>query len=429
MLNLGLTFYDAASGEWRKRRHRMLNARQVLAREPHLNPSGLRGAGMYYDVLTDDARFTVELAKGAAEAGAQLINHAEVTGLVLERGIARGVTIHDNLKDEDWEVHARQVLNATGPWTDRTRALEHSGSGRRLRPTKGVHIVVRKVDFPLETPVFLRSPDDGRVVWPTPSLEQDVVYIGTTDTDYGGDLDDVHPDDSDITYLLNVANQTIPEAHLDESHVVGSWAGLRPPVAPAPGVSESNTSREHEISVGPTGMLTISGGKFTSNRLMAQQFVDAAERALKTSVRQRDAATTPLPGSALDEVPAIAAAARSAGVPAPASQAWIHRYGSNAGQVLDRWRRSDAARRELGVRGLTVAEIEYAVEEEMVASLSDLLVRRTSIFFWDADGGIAQIAAIADVLAQLLNWTEDRRRAEIETYRALVDKHRPSAGR
>ena len=231
-----------------------------------------------------------------------------------------------------------------------------------MRPTKGVHIVVRKSDFPLNTAVFLRSPDDNRVVWPTPSLEEDVVYIGTTDTDYTGDLDDVHPDDADLRYLLNVANKAIPEARLNETHIVGSWAGLRPLVAPPPGVSESNTSRKHEISVGPTGMITISGGKFTSNRLMAKQFVDAAEEALKRPPRKGRAAVVPLPGAEVAAIPSIREAARRAHVPAAVTESWIRRYGSNAKKILDRWTRAESSRRELGIRSLTVAEVEYNVE-------------------------------------------------------------------
>ncbi|HEY3410608.1 MAG TPA: glycerol-3-phosphate dehydrogenase/oxidase, partial [Propionicimonas sp.] len=166
MLNLGLTFYDVASGSPIRRRHRMLSAGQILQREPHLRSPGLIGGGLYYDVLTDDARLTLDVAKGAANAGATLINHAAVTGLVLERGRARGVTIDDQLSGERCQVHARQVVSCTGPWTDATRALEHAGDSH-LRPTKGVHIVLRKSDFPLNTAVFLRSPDDNRVVWPT----------------------------------------------------------------------------------------------------------------------------------------------------------------------------------------------------------------------------------------------------------------------
>ena len=426
LLNLGLTFYDAASGQWRKRRHRMLSARQVREREPHLASDGLLGAGLYYDVLTDDARLTVDTAKGAAEAGATLLNHAAVTGLVIERGRARGVTVTDRLTGETFDVHARQVLNATGPWTDRTRALEAGGSASgRLRPTKGVHIVVRKSDFPLNTAVFLRSPDDNRVVWPTPSLEDDVVYIGTTDTDYTGDPDAVEPDESDVRYLLNVANRTIPEARLTEAHVVGSWAGLRPLVAPEPGTSTSNTSREHVITTGPTGMLTISGGKLTSNRVMAKHLVDAALKELKIPAMTYSADAVPVSGGAPFDRAGFVRRAGAAGVPTDAAALWARRYGSNAPRLLSLWEADAQARQVIGPRLLSRAEVRYCVREEMCRGLADLLVRRTSIFFWDAAGGLEHIDEIAAELGAALGWTPEQRDAEIDAYRALVTAHRP----
>ncbi len=425
LLNLGLTFYDLASGAILKRRHQMLNAKKVLEREPYLAAQGLRGAGLYYDVLTDDARLTLDIAKGAWEAGAVVMNHAEVTALVIENGVARGVTVTDVLTGELFDIHARQVVNATGPWTDHTRALEHTQSTHKLRPTKGAHIVLRKSDFPLDTAVFLRSPDDNRVVWPTPSLQEDVVYIGSTDTDYDGDLDDVYPDDQDIEYLVNVANATIPDARITPDHIVGSWAGLRPLVAPAPGVSASNTSREHEITVGATGMLTISGGKLTSNRLMAKQLVDAALHRLKTKSLKSTSGRVPVSGADLDAAQRIAKQAKSAGVPADIASGWVSRYGSNAGSILTLWKEQEANRDVIGSRLLTRAEIRYSVEEEMVTSLEDLLVRRTSQFFWDDFGGLENIDAVADELTVLLGWDAAQRQTEIDTYRQLVQKHRP----
>ncbi len=425
LLNLGLTFYDVASGQWAKRRHRMLNAAQVLEREPHLAAEGLLGAGMYYDVLTDDARLTLDTAKGAAEAGALLINHAAVTALAIENGQSRGVTVTDTLSGESYQAHARQIINATGPWTDHTRALEHTESMHKLRPTKGVHIVVKKSDFPLNTAVFLRSPDDNRVVWPTPSLEGDTVYIGTTDTDYRGDVDDVHPDQDDIRYLLNVANHTIPEARLDESHVVGSWAGLRPLVAPEPGVSESNTSREHVITTGATGMLTISGGKLTSNRIMAKQLVDAALEKLGTGKRKSTAGTIPISGGNMEAASRVEVEATRAGVPQEIFHLWLRRYGSNALTILKLWQEHESNREIIGVRNLTRAEIIYAVDHEMVQTLADLLVRRTSAFFWDATGGLSSIDAVADELQRLVPWSEERRLHEVAGYQSLVQKHRP----
>ncbi|MFV0426366.1 MAG: FAD-dependent oxidoreductase [Beutenbergiaceae bacterium] len=427
ILNLGLTFYDLASGQWRKRRHRMLSAEQVLEREPHLRSAGLRGAGQYYDVLTDDARLTMDTVKGAAQAGALMVNHTLVTGLVLESGVARGVRVVDQIHGESYEIRARQVLNATGPWTDQVRHLESSETGASLRPSKGVHIVLKKSDFPLNTPVFLRSPDDGRVVWPTPSLEEDVVYIGTTDTDYTGDIDHVSPDDHDIQYLLNVANHTIPDARLSERHVVGSWAGLRPLVASEPGASTGSTSREHAISTGPAGMLTISGGKLTSSRVMARHLVDAALTADKRRAGRYLAGRTPLSGGATFDRRAYVAASADAGVPQQVARGWLRRYGCNAVEVLSRWQADPDARIVIGPRGLSVAEIRYAVQVEMACTLADLLVRRTSIFFWDAHGGLETIERISTVMAHELGWDEQQRMSEVEAYSAHALSHRPRA--
>lgn len=426
-LNLGLTFYDVVSGSWRRRRHRMLSPKQVLQREPCLRSDGLKGAGLYYDVMTDDARLTLDTAKGAAEAGALLINHAAVTGLVLESGRCRGVTITDTETTEVADIHATQVVNATGPWTDCTRSLEHAPTNHRLRPTKGAHIVLRKKDFPLDTAVFLRSPDDNRVVWPTPSLDQDAVYIGTTDTDYDGDLDNVQPDEKDIRYLLNVANHTIPGAGLTEKDVVGSWAGLRPLIAPPPGVSEAKTSREHAITVGATGLITISGGKLTSNRVMAKHLVDAAVSAMgKKPARHSAAASTPISGGA--DSSGVAASATRAGVPAELGALWLARYGSNAAKLMQLWEWDESNREVIGPRGLSKAELVHAVRQEMATTLEDLMVRRTSIFFWDPEGGLATIDRIADEMASLLGWSDERRADEVANYTALVRAHRPSSG-
>lgn len=426
-LRAGLTFYDVASGAWSRRRHHMLSAGQVLAREPHLAADGLLGAGLFHDALTDDARLTVETAQAAADAGALLANHAAVTGLVLDRGRVRGVTVTDRLTGTVGEVRARQVVNATGAWSDRTRALQPVPGPARLRPTKGVHIVLRRSDFPLGTAVFLRSPDDGRVVWPIPSLDGELVYIGTTDTDHPGDPDDVHPDEADIRYLLTVANRTIPEARVDERHVVGAWAGLRPLLRPAPGVSASGTSREHALTVEPTGMLTIAGGKLTSHRVMARQVVDAVQTRLGVDRIRSTAAQRPLPGADPHALGGVRTTARGRGVPPELVETWIGRYGAGAGRILDRWSADERARRVIGVRGLTVAELTYLVREEMAGTLADVLVRRTSAFFWDQAGSLDRADAVADEMAALLDWTAARRAAEVDGYRALVRRHRPAA--
>ena len=362
-------------------------------------------------------------ALGAGEAGAALMNHASVTGLTLEDGKVRGVELRDEVDGAEATVHARVVVNASGPWSDHVLALERTGRRASLRPTKGVHIAVRKGDFPLDTPVFLRSPDDGRVVWPTPALEGDVVYVGTTDTDYAGDPAAVYPDDEDVRYLLNVANRTIPAARLSERHVVGSWAGLRPLVAPGGDVSAGNTSRGHLLSEGPHGMLTIAGGKLTSSRAMAGDVVDAVARKLGTARRNR-AARTVQPGGDMRAADRARAAALAAGVDAAVADAWTRRHGARAELVLAYWRREQPQRTIPDARSLTPAEIHYFVDEEMVRSLPDLLVRRVPVFFWEAGGGLDEVETIASLLGRHLDWDEAERNRQVASYRRLVEKHR-----
>jgi glycerol-3-phosphate dehydrogenase len=425
MLNFALTFYDIASGQWRKRRHHMLSKQRVLEREPHLDPHGLRGGGLYFDVLTDDARFTLDIAKGAAEEGAVLINHIGVTGLVRDGERITGVESVDELTGSPATFRGKAVVNATGPWSGTLVAKEYGAPVAKLKPSKGVHIVLDKAVFPLNTAIFLRSPDDGRVTWPTPSLESDRVYIGTTDTEYTGDVERVEPTEEDVRYLLNVANRTIPDAHVDESHVIGSWAGLRPLIAPAPGTSVGNASREHRVETGPGGMITITGGKLTSNRVMAKHVVDRAVEALGRATRPYAANRVPVSGGRADAIAATHARLASSLVPRDLADRWMRHYGANASKILDRWDADDAEHAVVAPRGVTVAEVRYCVEHEYCCSLADLMIRRTSLFFWDAQGGLTGVDAVADLLAEPLGWSDEERARQIADYTALVRRHRP----
>ncbi|QDX97051.1 glycerol-3-phosphate dehydrogenase/oxidase [Pectobacterium carotovorum subsp. carotovorum] len=184
-MNLGLSFYDFVSGAWRSRRHKMLSTADVIAMQPQFNQNGLNGAALFYDVSTDDARITIDTMKSACEHGAGLINHCRVTDLVFNDSRCTGVMVKDEISKTEGVVLGRYVVNSTGPWSDSIMQMEKK-SADMLKPTKGVHIVLDKKDFPLNSAVFMRSPDDGRVVWPVPSVEGDRVYIGTTDTTFEG---------------------------------------------------------------------------------------------------------------------------------------------------------------------------------------------------------------------------------------------------
>jgi glycerol-3-phosphate dehydrogenase len=429
LLNLGLTIYDIFSGNPIQRHHHMLNAKRTLELEPHLNSDQLVGGGWYYDVLTNDARLTVETIKSACEAGALIGNYLEVVGLVQESGKVRGVEVADRLSGVQSVIRAKCVINASGVWVDSVRALENGISDRRLRPTKGVHIVVRKSDFPLQHAVFLRSPKDRRVVWPIPALDGDLVYIGTTDTFSDGKPEDVAATQQDIDYLLEVANHTIPDARLNYEHIVGTWAGLRPLFGAKPGVAASSVSREHEIFVSPGGLLNIAGGKLTTARVMALQTVDAALRLHGDTFSQKHPlpCTTnrkPLCGGDADGIQAAAQAMETRHIPSNIAQRWLSHYGSNALSLAEMVAADPGAQRDMGSAEITPAEVRYAVESEMARTLADFFIRRATVFFWHRDGGLQCADGVAAEMAKLLGWSGEDCTRQVQTYRQEVANNR-----
>lgn len=425
LLNLGLTFYDAFSRAPLRRWHRMLGRDAVLEREPHLNSQGLTGAGLYHDAMTDDARLVIDVLKSAAAAGARLANHAEAVGLVRERGRVAGAEVTDRITGAETTIRARTVVNAAGPWVDRVLGLDTEVQHPTLRPTKGVHLVLRAEDFPLHTAVFLRSPSDNRVVWPTPALDGRHVYIGTTDTEFNGSPSDVVADEHDIAYLLEAANHTLPDAKVGPEHIVATWAGLRPITAPPPGTSNSSASREHSITEGNSGLITVAGGKLTTARIMGRQIVEHVIEQLRRDhgvrgVPTSTTATTPISGG--DPAARFHAQRALARLPTEPARRWFRRYGSNAELVAAAGSHEPIADTEL-----TDAEVRYAVEHEMAMTIADVLVRRTGSFFWSADGDAAAIDHVAGALAQHHQFSESvlaTQRADYEDWVARNRGHR-----
>jgi glycerol-3-phosphate dehydrogenase len=428
LLAAGLSIYDLLSGNPLKRRHRMLSPHALIGLEPHLNAEQLVGGGLYYDFLTDDARFTIDVLKGAAAAGALAANYMEATGLVLADGKIRGIEVADHITGEAGVVRARQVINTAGPWVDTVRFLEEGVGERLLRPTKGVHIVVRKQDFPLQHAVFVRSPRDNRVVWPIPALDEELVYIGTTDTDYDGPLDHVTATDDDIDYLLEVANFTIPEAALERRHIVATWAGLRPLIGPEGSMAASAVSREQQIITSPHGLLTIAGGKLTTARVMGRQVVDAAIELLAENhgihgVPPSRSASVPISGGDPGEL--FLAHRRLAELPIDQGVRDRWRvYGGNGQALAEIVEADPAAGRDLGVKHLTPAEIRYAVQHEMALTITDLFARRASLFYWTDDGGLSVGDDVAEEMGHLLGWSAEQQREQLAAYREWIEANR-----
>jgi len=431
-LRTGLWLYDLLAGFRNVRLHRWLGRKATLRLEPGLRDTDLQGAALYFDAQTDDARLTLATMRAAAQAGALVASHADVTALLKPDGRIRGAAVRDVLTGQEYGVRALVVVNATGPWADQLRRLEAPDAEPLLRLTKGAHVAVPRQRVGHVRAMTLTSPLDGRVMFVLPW--GDLSYIGTTDTDEDTSPDDVHATGEDVIYLLRSANWFFPTARLSPRDVVATWAGLRPLLrAGALDVAPSATSREHRVVEGPGGLLTIAGGKLTTYRLMARDVVDrvaARLHALDGRPRAPRAPTDrlPLPGGETADLDGLVKAATQRGARESTARYLVGAYGSEAAAVLNLVERDRALGQPIVAgRPEVWAEVTHAVEREMALRLSDVLIRRLHLFYATRDQGVSAAGAVADRMAAALGWDATRRDAELSDYRTQVERSRAFA--
>ena len=415
---LGLTLYDLLAGVARAERHTMLSASETLELEPLLRRDGLIGGGYYVEYRTDDARLTLEVLKRAVELGAAAVNHAAVESLVHDGSRLAGAVVRDRIGGGEYELRARHIVNATGPWVDRIREMDRSKRGKTLRLTKGVHLVFDGSRFPLRQAVYFDVPD-GRMVFAIP--RDGKTYIGTTDTDYDGDPANPRMEEADLRYLLDAAGFAFPSLRLGPGDVESSWAGLRPLIREE-GKHPSDISRKDEIFVSPSGLISIAGGKLTGYRKMAERVVDLVSRRREAerlpalpACRTRTLAISggDVGGSAGYEsyVRRQTDAGIAAGLVPDEAERIARRYGSNAPRLFEiaRGSREFASRHRLRP-GLS-AELQYAVFAEMAATPADFWVRRTGLLYFDRPVVLQWKDAVSAAMAELLGWSEGQREA------------------
>lgn len=437
MINTGVRLYEGLALFRSPKRPRSLKAKDVAEEEPAVRQEGLKGAPLYYDCATDDARLTLETAVDAAENGAVVATWTKVTSFVKsEDGAITGVVVQDELTQELKQIEAAAVINATGPWTDATMAMSGGPrSGSLLRPTKGVHLVVDHAKLPLNHCVALFHPTDKRVMFAIPWGDR--TYVGTTDTDYEGDPADVAATLEDVDYLIEASNYYFPDNPLARADVISTWAGIRPLIAPPQendgDVSESSVSREHHIIVGNDQLITIAGGKLTTYRRMAAEVVDTAVRLLELkrgpvdlegARTDRDALPGAIGWPDNDDHARVADEVSKAGhphVPDDVARYLGDTYGMR-GLVVAKMVQDD---HKLGARLVEgrpeiLAVVNYAVKHELAATLCDLMIRRTQLFYRDVDQGLGALDTIAAHMATLLGWSDEVTEREKERYRAEV---------
>jgi glycerol-3-phosphate dehydrogenase len=384
-LRTGLLIYETMAWGRNIRRHRVVDAREGDRLAPGLaRPSG---GIVYYDCRTDDARLTLENARAAAQAGALVANHAAVEAIERWTEGFR-VTVRDTASDATVQVFAKLVVNAGGVWAGRVQALTES-TPARLQPSKGVHLVFRAEDLPINACVAVRSgAHDGRFVFLVPWGPR--VYAGTTDTPYAGELDDPAVDEDDSEYLLRGINRAFGTS-LTFEDTTASWAGLRPLLENAKSAATRDISRRHVILEDPPGLLTVTGGKLTTYRKMAEDVTDRVCRHLDVRVRSRTR-TVPLGLSRpfLAEMGRAASEAERFGLSPDAGRRMVERFGDDWGEALGRIR-NDPALGEPLVEGLPVLRVEadLARDREMALTDDDVLIRRTRLTTMDEKAAAA----------------------------------------
>ncbi|MCZ6807033.1 MAG: glycerol-3-phosphate dehydrogenase/oxidase [Deltaproteobacteria bacterium] len=436
IINAGMWLYAGMSLFRSPKTHRTLKPKEVAQEEPILKQEGLQGASVYYDCSTDDARLTLENALDAIEQGAVVVNWARVDAFMKDdHGRVSGVVVKNCRDGSLKEVAAHAVVNATGPWTDEVMAMSGPRTGKLLRPTKGTHVVVKAETLPVKHAVVLFHPCDERVLFALPW--GDCTYVGTTDTDYDGPLGQEHATLADVDYLIEAANQHFPGHQISYDDVISTWAGLRPLIAPEPEVgqiSESKVSREHHIVVGEDGLITIAGGKLTTYRKMAKETVDTAVQLLKLTdklpqdVHSGQTFKHPLPGAVGwpedDDHEKVAAEVGKMAEGTLSEEVCRHlgdNYGMRALELAKRCAK-DPSQREPIIEGRPeiMGQVDWGVKEELAASVADIMIRRTQIFYRDYDQGLGVADKVATRMAILIGWSDEEKQRYIEDYRARV---------
>ncbi|WHY87901.1 glycerol-3-phosphate dehydrogenase/oxidase [Neobacillus novalis] len=423
--SIGLLVYDFLAGVKRSERRKMLSIGETLAKEPLVKRAGLKGGGYYVEYRTDDARLTIEVIKAAVEKGTIACNYTKVLKLIYENTKVAGVLIEDQLTGERYEIHAKKVVNAAGPWVDSIRELDQSKKGKTIQLSKGVHLVIDQSRFPLKQAIYFDTAD-GRMVFAIP--RDGKAYVGTTDTFYNEDTLNPGMTISDRSYIINAINYMFPEVKISEKDIESSWAGVRPLIYEE-GKKASEISRKDEIWESNSELLTIAGGKLTGYRKMAETIVNlVAAKFQAEEARSFSACQTknmPISGGNVGgsaNFHAYVAKQINNGSAAGLTKAEAERlaaiYGSNVEIVYGLVKQNIDAAAKANLPLDLFAQLVYGIEYEMIATPIDFFNRRTGDILFRIQLVEKWKKQVIAYMAERLEWTEQ----EMERYSISLDE-------
>ncbi len=400
---IGLKVYDALAGRYGFGASRVLTRDETVERIPTIETGGLRGGVIYHDGQFDDARLLVHLARTAVHHGATIVNHAKVTGLLNDKkGWVSGVRVRDAESGETLEVEARSVVNATGVFADELRRLDDPAAGRMIRPSQGVHLVLDRRFLPGDAAIMVPKTDDGRVLFAVPW--HDRVLVGTTDTPVEQIELEPRALDEEVAFLLEHAARYLTEDPAP-SDVRSVFAGLRPLVAPDGGDDTAALSRDHTLQISSSGLVTITGGKWTTYRRMAEDTVDHAATLAGLEPVPCPTRDLPIHGHWPHDPAEAALAVHGADAPA------VRRLAESSPEF------AAPLHERLPVIG---AEIVWAARHEMARTLDDALSRRTRALILDARAAAEAAPVAARLMGAELGWSSEHAASEVAAFRALA---------
>ncbi len=388
LTSIGLKVYDILAQVSGDDKRQMLEKKEALALEPLLPKKLLKGAGYYAEYRTDDARLTIENIKTSLAYGTQALNYAQVTDFKYnEQDKVSGVVVKDLLSEKDFEIDAKYVISAAGPWVDELRTVNQSKKGKRLHLTKGVHLVFPHEKLPVKQSVYFDVPD-GRMIFAIPRGK--ITYVGTTDTNYDLDKDHVTTDIADAIYLISAVNNMFPKIELELDDIESSWAGLRPLIHEE-GKSASELSRKDEIFTSDSGLISMAGGKLTGYRKMAERVVNRVARKMKedyqVDVPECKTESIALCGSNFKKYKQVKKYIAEVYDRIKADgfeeyDAWylVTNYGVQTEIILENYQTLNDM--DPKVR-MARAELRFGIDYEMVATPMDFFIRRTGRLYFD----------------------------------------------
>lgn len=401
----GLRLYDALAGKYGFGRSRNLSTDETVGYLPTIETDGLRGGVIYYDGQFDDARLAVNLAATAADLGAVVVNYAEVDELIDAGGAVGGVGVRDVETGRRYRVEAKAVVNATGVHVDALRELDDPGAEPIIRPSRGSHLVLDRSFLPGDTAIMVPHTDDGRVLFAIPWRGR--VIVGTTEVEVGDLSVEPAPSEAEVDFLLEHVARYL-KSPPSRGDVLSAFAGLRPLVGSDPSVRAAAVSRDHEIVIATSGLVTVAGGKWTTYRRMAEDTIDrVAEVAFLEPVL---CATRGHHIHGFERDAQRFASLAPYGADAPAIKQLM---AEDAGLAAALDSRLDAI----------AAEVVWAVRHEMARTVEDVLARRTRALILDARAAVDAAPRVADLMAAELGRDEEWKRDQVERFARLAGRY------